>query len=377
MNTTLLNVTRLNVTELNVTRLNTVGASLRRDGIPPAIRRSMVLWYDIARQGCTNESMAANPVLRDLSGNGHDATCYNFAWSGMSGIGGYDVVPLKDWMKNSDITTEVINANKVIITSYKQNFGIRTNYDKGATITIRVSEIQSELVKIIYLNSSGSETLQSITEEGTYTFKPPYNEEESFNQMLISGLATIELLPQYPNALVADGVDDYAYAEGLPILTKEKGYTIVTKRKVLDYSTGQNDLKCLASNSKNWNVDGAFVFEYQNTSTMSITFGKTLVTEYPEEISWQTSVSYNGNAMTLGNYLGSDVLVLFKPYKDTGKYTLSALYSFLLFDRDLTSEEIDWVKTNLMGVVPEQKRYLLTEGGGRMLAESGGNLLLE
>lgn len=55
---------------------------LKRYSIPPAIKNSMVLWYDIARQGATNESMANNPILKDLSGNGHDATCYNFAWSG-------------------------------------------------------------------------------------------------------------------------------------------------------------------------------------------------------------------------------------------------------------------------------------------------------
>ena len=57
--------------------------------IPKAIKDSMVLWYDLKRQGATNENMAENPVLRDLSGNGHDATCYNFAWAGKSGIGGF------------------------------------------------------------------------------------------------------------------------------------------------------------------------------------------------------------------------------------------------------------------------------------------------
>ena len=56
---------------------------------PKAIKDAMVLYYDIAKQKATNESMAANPTLKDLSGNGNDATCYNFGWSEMSGIGGY------------------------------------------------------------------------------------------------------------------------------------------------------------------------------------------------------------------------------------------------------------------------------------------------
>lgn len=54
--------------------------------IPERIKESMVLWYDTVRQGCTNESMSANPVLTDLSGNGHDAECRNFAWTEQSGI---------------------------------------------------------------------------------------------------------------------------------------------------------------------------------------------------------------------------------------------------------------------------------------------------
>ena len=53
------------------------------------VKRNLVLWYDIKRQGATNENMANNPILKDLSGNGHDATCYNFAWNRQSGISSY------------------------------------------------------------------------------------------------------------------------------------------------------------------------------------------------------------------------------------------------------------------------------------------------
>ena len=38
--------------------------------IPDAIRKSMVVWYDVAKQNATNESMQDNPVLKDFSGNG-------------------------------------------------------------------------------------------------------------------------------------------------------------------------------------------------------------------------------------------------------------------------------------------------------------------
>lgn len=44
---------------------------------------------------------------------------------------------------------------------------------------------------------------------------------------------TIEQLPIYPGALVFDGVDDYGVCDNFPILTKEKGYTVVALRQYL------------------------------------------------------------------------------------------------------------------------------------------------
>lgn len=47
---------------------------------------AIICWYDIKRQGCTNENMAEDPVLLDLSGKGRDMQCNNFAWTDESGI---------------------------------------------------------------------------------------------------------------------------------------------------------------------------------------------------------------------------------------------------------------------------------------------------
>lgn len=41
-------------------------------------------------KGKTNEDADRN-VLKDLTGNGHDITLNNFAYSGMSGYGGYNI----------------------------------------------------------------------------------------------------------------------------------------------------------------------------------------------------------------------------------------------------------------------------------------------
>lgn len=230
---------------LNASRLNMTGETGKPgggaggywpDGTPAAIRRSAVLWYDIAKQGATNETMAANPVLKDLSGHGHDATCYNFGWTEGSGIS-------------------------------------TTNY---------------------------------------------------------------------PGALVSDGVDDYAMVEGLPILTPEKGYTIIAKRKPLSSSGA------LASNRVQDSVSGAFAFELNATRTDS--FGMTNnVIRTESLISYQTKSMYNGLKLHCGDIDGVDKLLLFRLNPVAMTYMCqSALYSVLLFNRDLTDEEIEWVKNNLI-----------------------------
>lgn len=49
--------------------------------------------------GLTNEQMAANPVWVDKTGNGYDLQLKNFAWGGMSGVGGYEYNFLSsDWV---------------------------------------------------------------------------------------------------------------------------------------------------------------------------------------------------------------------------------------------------------------------------------------
>ena len=58
--------------------------------------------------GHTNEDMAEYPVLTDLTGNGHDISCNNFAWSGMSGIGGY-CQDFRKWSIQNGSYEELIN----------------------------------------------------------------------------------------------------------------------------------------------------------------------------------------------------------------------------------------------------------------------------
>lgn len=335
--------------------------------IPSSIKNSMVLWYDIAKQKATNESMAANPILKDLSGNGHDATCHNFAWAGMSGIGRYVTnyntygkykgVEVNDHVITSTTVEEGVNSDWLVF------IGAKTN--EVPSYKIRVTGTTS-LTGLTYKYVDENNTVQyfNIQGDGEYTLPAihHYNGDSSnqncgFQIIHREPLLIIEQLPQYPNALVSDGVDDYAYVEGLPLLTKEQGYTVVAKRK---YLTGIRQ-SCLASKRNSSLPNGAFVFELYISNWRLDSFGHANAVSLEEsDISYQTSKSYNGKAINVGEESDNNVLQLLAL---SGNYLANvALYSFLLFNRDLTEEEIEWVKTNLLGEKKSEFNEALVDG---------------
>ena len=67
----------------------------------------------------------------------------------------------------------------------------------------------------------------------------------------------------------------------------------------------------------------------------------------PKLITWQKSNSYNGIAIGIGEQEPSPYMSIFTN-NNKNHYSAIAFYSLLLFNRDLTTEEIEWVKTNLM-----------------------------
>lgn len=193
--------------------------------------------------GLTNEQMAANPVWVDKTGNGHDLQMKNFAWSGMSGVGGvstyydkYEFTPDKYYM--------------VAVSSGTQH----------AQFTFKVTGLVDGNTLSLADTSSPSNVYGKWTQDGIYTVDiDVINTDRSiyfYNGVSATrGEFTIEILPLYPGALVFDGVDDCGVCDNFPILTKEKGYTVVALRSYLAESIGY--LVYNGTNAK----QSAFVFE--------------------------------------------------------------------------------------------------------------------
>lgn len=313
----------------------------------------------------TNEQMAENPVWADKTGNGHDLQMKNFAWKGMSGVGGY-VGDFSKWVNNRD-TTEIgiTKSNSKVIIDVKVSQGSgknivfisKSNLGISNNVTIKITSTYPEGV-MKFANSASNKYLK-LPSNGIITLQdnPEYTSNEMHLHLASADLGqiTIEQLPLYPGALVFDGVDDYGVCDNFPILTKEKGYTVVALRQWITRGKGALGL---VSNVKNWLKDGAFLLEYRNIQAdhlnKPISFGAIgSEMDLPHILTYQTSKSYNGVSITTGNFEGTDVLHVGKlAPTNVGTCINAAIWELVFLDHDATEEELTKIKDYFIKTYP-------------------------
>lgn len=315
--------------------------------------------------GLTNEQMAENPVWKDLTDNGHDLQMKNLAWKGMSGVGGY-VGDFSKWVNNRD-TTEIgiTKSNSKVIIDVKVSQGSgknivfisKSNLGISNNVTIKITSTYPEGV-MKFANSASNKYLK-LPSNGIITLQdnPEYTSNEMHLHLASADLGqiTIEQLPLYPGALVFDGVDDYGVCDNFPILTKEKGYTVVALRQWITRGKGALGL---VSNVKNWLKDGAFLLEYRNIQAdhlnKPISFGAIgSEMDLPHILTYQTSKSYNGVSITTGNFEGTDVLHVGKlAPTNVGTCINAAIWELVFLDHDATEEELTKIKDYFVKTYP-------------------------
>lgn len=315
----------------------------------------------------TNEQMKENPVWVDKTGNGHDLQLKNLAWGGMSGVGGYEM-NFNLWRNNvsgipdismstttTSVSVSVGNStyNNNLIYIHISNWDINKNHWLKVTSTYEDGDLafvfyNNSNTKKIGLPANGYVNILAYPEfKGNYMYiSTTSNKQGSF---------TIEQLPLYPGALVFDGVDDYGVCENFPILTKEKGYTVVALRQ---WITRGEIAQGLVSNVKNWLKDGAFLLEYRNIQAdhlnKPISFGAIgSENDLPHILTYQTSKSYNGVSITTGNFEGTDVLHVGKlAPTNVGTCINAAIWELVFLDHDATEEELTKIKDYFVKTYP-------------------------
>lgn len=315
--------------------------------------------------GITNEQMAANPVWVDKTGNGHDLQLKNFAWGGMSGVGGYEM-NFNLWRNNvsgipdiSMSTTTTSVSVSVGNSTYNNNFIYIhiSNWDINKNHWLKVtSTYEDGDLAFIFYNDSNTKKI-GLPANG-YVNIPAYPEFKG-NYMYISttsnkqGSFTIEQLPLYPGALVFDGVDDCGTCDNFPVLTKEKGYTVVALRQWITYNP--NAISAIATNASDQSFNGAFTFEnYNKGAEQTISYGATQISlQYSKSpFSWQTTSKYNGFNIANGNKDATNTLVLGRSYPQRNEFANFAIWELVFLDHDATEEELTKIKDYFVKTYP-------------------------
>ena len=319
--------------------------------------------------GLTNEQMAENPIWKDLIGNGHDLQMKNFAWKGMSGVGGYtENYDSNRWYKVTSRIDATWTYKSFNVKSIKDNNSAQLFYQSRSSdtefrvlsCTIKVSGLTDGQGIEYISNGTRPVVIMRIENDGIYHL-PSFDFGAKnayygfkFLKLQESCNITIEQLPLYPGALVFDGVDDYGTCNNFPILTKEKGYTVVALRQWIEE---KNDSTALVSNCKNWGQDGAFLFEYNNLRinflNVAISFGYvSSVDRGKSPFSYQTSKLYNGKNIEPGSLIGSNELIVGKGNKDFPTFSKAAIWELVFLDHDATEEELTKIKDYFVKTYP-------------------------
>lgn len=328
------------------------------------------LYYNIKKQGITNDNHAEfNDQLIDFVG-GHNIQLNNIGWEGESGINSYPVIfgDNKTWeaqgSKDGDkyyIYTS--SANKFNITQIKISSSLFYSYIKrngGLTVfnkdipsfKIKVTGLESTnlLLRYNFLNSANATTksISNIVSDGVHELPKSFASDGSLtDDNFWIGLSfikksseipdvignvniTIEVLPTIEHALCLDGINDFGKVTGLPVL---KDYTVVADREIALVKGG------VVSKSYN-NSNGAFIFNNSDTGndyTYSFGSNNPLDSEnYSRKICYQSKYIYNGNPIQVGAGVDSDSMWLGTIRDGDSRFSKFALWSLMLFPYSLS-----------------------------------------
>lgn len=175
----------------------------------------------------TNEILKANPYLQDFSGNNRPLKLNNFLFAAMSGVDGYNENFLSNkWLINQNKgTVKIESSSSFVIQAIKlEHAGIVYRYVDNEKVIIKCNitgiteEIKGKFV-FGYADVTGINNI--ILENGYFEFITSEHEglDGWYGFKAIIPIdncnITVTQIPEYPGALVTDGVDDYGQVQNL------------------------------------------------------------------------------------------------------------------------------------------------------------------
>lgn len=296
------------------------------------------VYYDVKKQGLSNDTPKVDWYLKDFSGNGHDMTLYNFAKKLGSEISKYEE-DFTTWRISKAGIVSTINVNSIHVTRIGASIGERlaffedvTTTNKKFNIKLKISGLTSDMkCTLNNRNSIIKELVNGVNEISVDLVIGWYG----FTIIKLDGSIigdcdiTIEQIPDYEGALVSDGVEDYGKVENLPIY---KDYTVVADREIVD-GLIDNANGGVATRSYNY-AKGAFGFDWKN---QAFSFGGNTdrIIDVQRFISYQSKYINNGIQLITGNVVDNNPLYMAR-LGEENRYSKLALWSFLLFPYTLS-----------------------------------------
>lgn len=298
---------------------------------------------------------------------------FNISYEGMSGYNGYPVVfgANKTWETSNAVNyiydinstivhiTNVKHAANALLYSYVKRDGALANIKEipAFRVTVKGLEENSKLVykylatenatkeSIVYLGNGihklpksfvPTDALLDLTTNSLIGFAiTPMIEGE----LVFDCDITIEILPEYENGLVYDGVSDFTDNKNIPIFTD---FTAIIKRVDLDAKNDNSTVMFKGNKIYESSIGNGFILDYcYNSKNYVYSYGKLNQIERDDsKIIYLTPESYNGNPIIKGENEDNLGLVL-------GKYWKGIIYKTILYSKTISLLEINFLK-NLM-----------------------------
>lgn len=345
---------------------------IKKDGVYTFKDNNLYFGFGVSVIGECNIAITQLPtsILKDFSGNKHDAYLCGFKGKLNSGVGIY-AQDFKNWgygsTINKDISTKSYNKFHIVKKKadnwfgftigipknnyYNQSYKLKFNINKKIDdINFSIVSTDGNLITTaaysVYINDGNIIDVPIISEE-------VFNNKEETHIYYDFGTnkdieIDIELIANYPNQLCYDG-KSYAITYGLPILTD---YTVIANRTWFAEKVDNGVFM-----SKALEQNGAFILEYKQGdrwNTYSYYSATNINIDKDNSIVYQTKNKYNEQTIYPGDKQDTDTLFIGTIRKDDLRSFIGCHSDILLFNRTLTEYEISWVKNNLMCSKPQE-----------------------
>lgn len=304
----------------------------------------------------------------------YDLINNNFAYEGMSGYNGYPAVfgtnkTYANLVPNDGNFILTSSHNIINVTKFDTSYGLLYSHIKlDGKLTSRNIDYPSYKIKVTglgenfglhysYLESSSDTTVKGfeINNDGIYIIPKSFASDGSLTSnsdwigFIFTGTApescnvTIEVLPEYENGLVYDGVTDYSENANIPALTD---YTYIFKRDIL----GFNPRSVSMHKGTSTNAGRAFTSDYdygETNEVLAYSFGSSIATPNAtsKKIIYGTKTSVDGQPITPGSNIDDAGLFIGKWYDDFFKKMV--FYKLILYPKTISLLQINFLK-NLM-----------------------------